>query len=67
MLKSNNQAILQIINIMSRRPRQKRRTGKKMAQEIAQGTQGKKVIITVVVANVLLIILLYFSFKSFAN
>jgi len=52
---------------MSRRPRQKRRTGKKMAQEIAQGTQGKKVIITVVVATVLLLILLYFSFKSFAN
>jgi predicted RND superfamily exporter protein len=56
-----------IIIIMSRRPRQKRNTGKKNAQEHANEAQGKKVILIVVGATVLTLIILYFSFKSFAG
>jgi predicted RND superfamily exporter protein len=52
---------------MSRRPRQKRETGKKMAQEHANETQGKNVALIVIVATVLTLIILYFSFKSFAG
>jgi predicted RND superfamily exporter protein len=52
---------------MSRRPRQKRKTGKKMAREYANQTQGKNVIIIVVVATVATLVVLYFSFKAFAG
>lgn len=52
---------------MSRRLRQKRNTGKKHAQEQTNEVQGKKVILIVIAATILTLIILYFSFKSFAG
>ncbi len=59
--------MLQRTIIMSRRPRQKRNTGKKHAQENANEAQGKKVMLIVIAATILTLIILYFSFKSFAG
>lgn len=52
---------------MSRRPRQKKRSTRKIAQEATTEAQGKNVLITVIVATVLLLIILYFSFRGVAG
>jgi len=52
---------------MSRRPRQKRKSTRKAAQEATTESQGKNVFITVVAVTVLILIILYFSFRGVAN